>query len=726
MEFVERVPLNRLQFVQAMTLKEFKQYCSHINNDKALRQVFDQAKEYCRAMAKAKGQMKKLYVFTGESDWDSAATTEEDKGKGSGRLFASGCMQNMPGYLRGFLAGEDTTDVDMANAHPVLLSWICKQNGIDCETLDTYIANREEVLAQFPNRSAAKTLFLKATNSDKRDRKEKNEFFRQYDIEMKRVQKALTSLVKYANVVATVPKTKKYNWTGSAINRILCYYENVALQCMIDYANERGIETMAPMFDGALFYGKHGDDLLRGMEEAIERAMPGLGMRLTIKAHDDRIQMPEGWRPPLELRDDEDLQLRTFAMVAAEFEKTHAKIVNKAVFVKEDDGRIIYMSKQEIKTAYEHMSYERQKEDGKVVRENFMQAWLTNNEGQRRYRDADTYPPGTECPKDVYNLWVAFAMEAVKEWESRPEAEEFILNHLRILCNHDEGAFEYLRDWIAQMIQFPAIKTTCPVLISEEGAGKGTLVHLLKRMLGERKVFETTAPGRDVWGDFNGRMCDAFLVIPNELSKKETLENEGRIKGLITDQSLTINAKGKGQFDIVSYHRFLITTNNRGPMNTHKGDRRNWMVRSSDEKCGDSAYFAKMYELLADVNVVKHMYEYFKGIPGMELFHKRRIPSTEYQSNLAELAKTPVEQWMECFALENEDKVEVVMSGQAALEKFMHWCGENNVEYHTTSQKLGVALATLGIKGIYKGAPTKHGITRRYVIAELKRHFGLA
>ena len=211
MEFVERIPTNRLQFILAMSLREFKQYCSHINNDKALRQVFDQAKDYCRAMLKAKGQMKKLYVFTGESDWDSAATTEEERGKGSGRLFAPGCIQNMPGYLRGFLVQGETTDVDMANAHPVLLSWICKKEGIECPMLDEYIANREEVLSQFPNRSAAKTLFLKATNSDKRDRKEKNEFFRQYDREMKDVQKQLTGLAKYANIVATVPKTKQYN-----------------------------------------------------------------------------------------------------------------------------------------------------------------------------------------------------------------------------------------------------------------------------------------------------------------------------------------------------------------------------------------------------------------------------------------------------------------------------------------------------------------------------------
>ena len=57
-------------------------------------------------------------------------------------------------------------------------------------------------------------------------------------------------------------------------------------------------------------------------------------------------------------------------------------------------------------------------------------------------------------------------------------------------------------------------------------------------------VFETATPSRDIWGDFNGRMASTFLVNLNELSKKETIESEGRIKALITDPKLTINNKG--------------------------------------------------------------------------------------------------------------------------------------------------------------------------------------
>jgi hypothetical protein len=33
-------------------------------------------------------------------------------------------------------------------------------------------------------------------------------------------------------------------------------------------------------------------------------------------------------------------------------------------------------------------------------------------------------------------------------------------------------------------------------------------------------------------------------------------------------------------------------------------DRRNLIIRSSDEKCGDKEYFQKLHEMIEDVNVV--------------------------------------------------------------------------------------------------------------------------
>ena len=56
------------------------------------------------------------------------------------------------------------------------------------------------------------------------------------------------------------------------------------------------------------------------------------------------------------------------------------------------------------------------------------------------------------------------------------------------------------------------------VFVSKQGAGKNLLLNMIRKMLGNKKVFESTNPSRDVWGNFNGQMADAFLVNLSETS----------------------------------------------------------------------------------------------------------------------------------------------------------------------------------------------------------------
>ena len=93
------------------------------------------------------------------------------------------------------------------------------------------------------------------------------------------------------------------------------------------------------------------------------------------------------------------------------------------------------------------------------------------------------------------------------------------------------------------MIQYPEIKSIVITLISKEGAGKSLLIKFFKNILGYSKVFESTKPSRDVWGDFNGIMTSCFLVNLNELNVKDTLNHMEEIKGLVTDDFLPINQK---------------------------------------------------------------------------------------------------------------------------------------------------------------------------------------
>lgn len=720
MEFIERLPLDRLHYLMTLSFKEYKTYDKSLTkNDDERKKNYDKMRNFCENFIKANGEIKRLYKFTGDHNWS-------ENGDGCGRLFSHGNgVQGLPKKIRGFLLNGFITDIDMVNAHPVILRYLCRLHSIPHKELNLYIENRDEILADFSDRETGKTLFLKATNDEKVNKKEKNQNFKRYDKEMKEIQKILTKLTCYENIVADVPTNRLYNWYGSALNRIMCHYENKILQVIMNKLNKNKIEILAPMFDGCMVYGDYYNDkdLINELETVINTEFPLLDMKLSLKSHCHDILMPSDFEIPKEKVKEGDIN--SFQKMLDQFEQTHCKISNKSIFIKELENDTIVMSKQAIKTSYEHLVYDKVNKDGEIVHDNFINSWLVNNPKQRCYDDIGVYPTGLECPSTHFNMWRKFSMELVSEYEHKDKELNTILNHIKILSGNDEEIYNYFIKWIAQMIQFPAVKSICPTLISKQGAGKGTLMKLFGEMLGNAKVFETTTPSRDVWGDFNGRMCNTFLINLNELSKKETMECEGKIKGLITDPKLTINNKGVNQYDINSFHRFIITTNNSEPINTSHDDRRNLIIRSSDEKCGDKEYFKHLHTILEDINVVKTCYEYFKSIPDMDKFNSLEIPKTVYQSNLKELSVSPIEQWLEAFTLHNFDKETVESLGSESCKLFKDWCSENDLKYDIDATKLGVRISNLNIDGIERGKHTKKGWTKVFNITKLKKHFKL-
>jgi hypothetical protein len=713
MELVERLPLREMNFLNQMDLKTFKNYSKNCKNEDERKQKFSLMKDYCYANIKTRGEVKRVYSYT--------QTTPLEVG---GRLYCGNSIQGLPKDIRGLLLRGISTDIDMKNAHPVILKYICDKNKILCPYLTYYIRNRDTILQDFG--ADGKTAFLKAVNDDKLNRKITNEFFKKFDKECKELQKAITELECYKHIVDSVPIVRTYNWLGSAINRILCVYENKILQKVVSVCNSRQIEICALMFDGLMMYGDYYDDeeLLLEITDGVNEEFDGLDMVFAYKEHSDVIQVPDDYEIEVEVPVSVP-EGKSFGEVAREFEKTVCKIVNKGFFIKEEPNRIVIMSKTHLITAYETMTYQKVSPIFGISIENFLGDWLRNNPKQRCYDDIDCYPNPEDCPPNIFNTWRPFAMELVTEYTEELEGLEIFRSLIKILCNNDEACATYLEAWIGQMIQYPAVKSICPTLISKQGAGKGTLMSFLAKMIGETKYFETTQPSRDIWGDFNSRMSDTFLINLDELSRKESVECEGKIKGLITNPRLTINEKGVKQYSIISFHRYFATTNNEEPWKLVKDDRRHFVVRSSDELIGNKDFFKKCYELMNDVNVIKTCYEYFKSIPDLENFGKMKMPETEYSADTKEATISPIESWIKSLVLENyyEEKVEI--SDKSQYEMFTEWSKKCGLEFKISSIQFGVRMKRLNISGVEFGKHTNKGNTRIFNIPLLKDFFKL-
>ena len=715
MELIERIPTEKIAYVKSMDFKEFKKYSMKCKNDDERKVKFNMMKAFCAAHTKARGEIRRIYSYT--------QTTPLEVG---GRLYCGNSIQGLQKDFRGFLMDGVTTDIDMKNAHPVILRYLCKINNILCPNLSYYIDNRDEVLRTFDE--DGKTMFLCAVNDDKLNKKCTNPFFKDFDKECKMIQKRLTSLECYKHIVDSVPATRLYNFLGSGINRILCVYENKIIQHVVSVVNGRGIEICALMFDGILIYGDHYVDgtLLTEVENVVNEAFDGLNMKFAYKTHSTDIEMPDDFEAnDTSVKIDEG---RSFDEMAELFEQTHCKIRANGVFIEEKANKITVMSRTHLVTSNECATYDKIVENAKtgemsIVQKNFIRDWLVNNDCQRHYDEMECYPDTTKCPSNCYNTWRPFAMELVKEYTPVPEAVELFRKHIKILCANDEEVTTYMEAWIAQMIQYPAVKSICPTLISKAGAGKGTLMLLLSAMIGKEKYFETTTPSRDIFGQFNGHMSDSFLVNLDELCKKEMLGAEGQFKSLTTNPSLTINEKGVKSYKIHSYHRFIITSNSEDPISSTKDDRRNLIIRSSDELIGNKPYFEDLYGFFKDVNAMKSCYEYFKSIPNMDKFGHLPMPKTVYQEDIKEASISPIEMWLIDLAKTNSSSEELAVSSTAQYTLFTEWCAKYGIKYEVSNVQFGVRIKRMNIAGVGESVHTKTGYKRVFNIPELIKHF---
>ena len=61
----------------------------------------------------------------------------------------------------------------------------------------------------------------------------------------------------------------------------------------------------------------------------------------------------------------------------------------------------------------------------------------------------------------------------------------------------------------------------------------------------------------------------------------------------------------------------IYTSNNDDPVATSKDDRRNVIIRTSDELLNNKIYFDTLYEYLKDINTLRTIYDYLMSIPNM-------------------------------------------------------------------------------------------------------------
>jgi hypothetical protein len=158
---------------------------------------------------------------------------------------------------------------------------------------------------------------------------------------------------------------------------------------MIDFlVNERlfKLEDIIPCQDGFMIpKARYYDDLLKDIE-SIQLHKWGFIVPMAVKPFDEAIDIPID-----NVLDPDDV----FNNMCVEFEKSHAKIINTASYVKETENEVILFSKEKLRNAYEHISYMKLSPLGILKPTAFVYDWTECNDNIRKYDNVGVYPNGS-------------------------------------------------------------------------------------------------------------------------------------------------------------------------------------------------------------------------------------------------------------------------------------------------------------------------------------------
>lgn len=460
------------------------------------------------------------------------------------------------------------------------------------------------------------------------------------------------------------------------------------------------------------------DKLIEDINTII-RIETGLNVRMKFKDYssgcvlEEIIEQRRAFIPPIvavaveAVVDENPNSSREYTEWKKQFEIECCKIKDTATFIRRyiqnGESKIIIHNKASLVTAYEHECYYKTDEKGKSKKMVYIHEWLSDST-MLCYDSVQCVPPPLICPSNIYNLWIPSPFEnqpmnPYTDPDYNADAVQAFCSHVEILANHNQETYNYIMDWVAQSIQRPAEKMGVALnFVGDQGIGKSTFTEILTELYGGvNKRLETTDPERDVWGAFNNMMIDAYLVILSETDQRNAIGHDGKIKAVITDPTINISQKGKGTFPMNSYHRIIQNTNTEDPTKTSKGDRRNVIIRCSDEKKGDKEYFRNLNELLHSHNALRSIYWTFK-YQDISTFNRGDKIITEYHEEIIQCNENPLKLFM-CWFVENSTEEIVEISSVDFLKAFNTWRDQSKFKFGENMNVLSlIKKITLGLK----------------------------
>lgn len=592
-----------------------------------------------------------------------------------GRLCAvkSLSLQCIPRQIRHTIAYDQYNDVDMVNAHPCILKFICEQNNIPCQILQKYCEDRDGFFKKNNLTKAEGKILMcsiinggsRAYDSIKQPTKDLRKF---YDSEMPDIHEAI--IEKHPEEYAKhkkirIEKDKKFkNHKASFLSAILCDIENKILQVMFEFFGRDKSSVLC--FDGIML--RKGKELdLNGCEKMICDKLH-IKVKLAVKPFEEAFDLSSYNIPRYEeisLSDYTDYN--NFRHKDTDLEIAEEWLNNTMIYI-ENGGKSFMLTKNQetndktnvTKTVYkiralediycsliaeckilnpnfDYNYWEEHKDDANKKKidytrfNKYLFKWLGKGKGKEPgfletyiekgkiliYKNVTFMPYlerlGKPNLKGKFNLFAGYPMEKIELIEIIKFEDSHLYKHIRDeLMNGDNDEFNHFLDHIADIIQDPAnIKATSHVFITAQGMGKGLMEKFMKNLIGDDHVLTITDIDR-YFDKFNGDQAYKLLKIFEEVQDKgKAYKNHDRLKADQAKELERIEYKGKEAVHVLNCARFWYYTNHKNCMFVEGDCRRNTFHEANNRYAQNKEYFKPIRDEIDNVQFCRNAFDFF-------------------------------------------------------------------------------------------------------------------
>lgn len=397
------------------------------------------------------------------------------------------------------------------------------------------------------------------------------------------------------------------------------------------------------------------------------------------------------------------------------FNQLHALVLagDKAVVMRFDEEPFRLVKVEAIKTWYKNTFAM------KVGKKSLTHAelWLTNRR-RRSYAGIEFAPTGKAERRGWYNLFQGFAVEP-----REGDCSKFLAHIRDNIAQGDEGLYNWVIGWFAQIFQQPTEKTdTALAFRGPQGVGKTIVGLIIGSLLGHN--YKLVADPRYVVGNFNAHMASLLLLQADEGFFAGDKRAEGRLKDLVSGKRQPIEYKGIDAIWVDNFVRLLVTSNEKWVVPAGFDERRFCILDVGNAHMQDTSYFAAIDEEMRNggLGALLHHFLTFK----LSTVDLRKIPQTAALLDQKLASAAPEEKFW--FDLLNSGKLPgapETMPNKCLRHRFydayVRHAGRTGARHRAMETKLGIFLKMHVGDDVFSGerityvvyAPNGDKITKR-------------